>query len=126
MILPLVMMMLMLKNKEQRVVVHVFSDIVFASQCLCHSTTSLEGDDEDENANEEKNRNYFFTTKNDLVCSNDEDVDEAILSWLGLTMRRCLQMWPRGGLLIPSTIFLRCRSVLDLVDTITTPLFRGQ
>ena len=35
-------------------------------------------------------------------------------------------MWPRGGLLIPSTIFLRCRSVLDLVDTITTPLFRGQ
>ena len=115
-----------IKNKERSVVVHVFSDIVFASQCLCHSTTSLEGDDEDENANEEKNRNYFFTTKNDLVCSNDEDVDEAILSWLVLTMRRCLQMWPRGGPLIPSTIFLRCRSVLDLVDTITTPLFRGQ
>ena len=64
MILLLVMMMLMLKNKEQRVVVHVFSDIVFASQCLCHSTTSLKGDDEDEKA-DEKNRNYFFTTQND-------------------------------------------------------------
>ena len=54
MILLLVMMMLMLKNKEQRVLVHVFSDIVFASQCLCHSTTSLEGDGDDENADEKQ------------------------------------------------------------------------
>ena len=54
MILLLVMMMLMPKNKEQRVVVHVFSDIVFASQCLCHSTTSLEGDGDDENADEKQ------------------------------------------------------------------------
>ena len=52
MIMLLLMMMLMPKNKEQRVVVHVFSDIVFASQCLCHSTTSLEGDDKDEKADE--------------------------------------------------------------------------
>ena len=60
MILLLLMMMLMLKNKEQRVVVHVFSDIVFASQCLCHSTTSLEGDDEDENADERKKQKLLF------------------------------------------------------------------
>ena len=60
MILLLVMMMLMPKNKEQRVVVHVFSDIVFASQCLCHSTTSLEGDDEDENADERKKQKLLF------------------------------------------------------------------
>ena len=53
-VMILLLVMMMLKNKEQRVVVHVFSDIVFASQCLCHSTTSLEGDDEDENADEKR------------------------------------------------------------------------
>ena len=30
-----------IKNKERSVVVHVFSDIVFAIRCLCHSTQSL-------------------------------------------------------------------------------------
>ena len=29
------------KNKERSVVVHVFSDIVFAIRCLCHSTLSF-------------------------------------------------------------------------------------
>ena len=62
-IMPLLLMMLMLKNKEQRVVVHVFSDIVFASQCLCHSTTSLEGDDEDEKADEKKQKLLFHNTE---------------------------------------------------------------
>ena len=53
-VMILLLVMMMLKNKEQRVVVHVFSDIVFASQCLCHSTTSLEGDGDDENADEKQ------------------------------------------------------------------------
>ena len=61
--MPLLMMMLILKNKEQRVVVHVFSDIVFASQCLCHSTTSLKGDDEDEKADEKKQKLLFHNTE---------------------------------------------------------------
>ena len=45
-LMALLMMMMMMirkkdKNKERSVVVHVFSDIVFAIRCLCHSTLSL-------------------------------------------------------------------------------------
>ena len=37
----MMMMTLKRKNKERSVVVHVFSDIVFAIRCLCHSTLSF-------------------------------------------------------------------------------------